>query len=107
MQKKHFKHTNARYNTEDQLDNRNLRTWQLRDLLHVAGERPFIKQPIMLPLISYHTSFIHTFVHASQCIDGPVITGVIEPINPTLIYRKQRPVHLNIDTWEGIFLCIS
>ena len=37
MQKKHFKHTNARYNTEDQLDDRNLRTWQLRDLIHVAG----------------------------------------------------------------------
>jgi hypothetical protein len=37
MQKKHFKHTNARYNTEDQLDDRNLRTWKLRDLLHVAG----------------------------------------------------------------------
>ncbi len=35
--KKHFKHTNARYNAEDQLDDRNLRTWQLRDLLHVAG----------------------------------------------------------------------
>jgi hypothetical protein len=46
MQKKHFKHTNARYNTEDQLDDRNLRTWQLRDLLHVAGETPFIKQLI-------------------------------------------------------------
>ena len=41
MQKKHFKHTNARYNTEDQLDNRNLRTWQLRDLLHVAGKTLF------------------------------------------------------------------
>ena len=39
-QKKHFKHTNARYNTEDQLDARNLRTWQLRDLLHVAGVTP-------------------------------------------------------------------
>ena len=39
MQKKHFKHTNARYNTEDQLDNHNLRTWQLRDLLHVAGKK--------------------------------------------------------------------
>ena len=25
------------YNTEDQLDDRNLRTWQLRDLIHVAG----------------------------------------------------------------------
>ena len=36
-QKKHFKHTNARYNTEVQLDERNLRTWQLRDLLNVAG----------------------------------------------------------------------
>ena len=36
-QKKHFKHTNARYNTEAQLDEHNLRTWQLRDLLNVAG----------------------------------------------------------------------
>ncbi len=36
-QKKHFKHTNARYNTEVQLDEHNLRTWQLRDLLNVAG----------------------------------------------------------------------
>ncbi len=36
-QKKHFKHTNARYNTEVQLDEHNLRTWQLRDLLNAAG----------------------------------------------------------------------
>ncbi len=36
-QKKNFKHTNARYNTEAQLDVHNLRTWQLRDLLNVAG----------------------------------------------------------------------
>ena len=41
MQKKHFKHTNTRYNTEDQLDDRNLRTWLLRDLLHVAGTMLF------------------------------------------------------------------
>jgi len=41
MQKKHFKHTNARYNTEDQLDRHNLRAWQLRDLLHVAGKTLF------------------------------------------------------------------
>ncbi len=39
MQKKHFKHTNARYNTEDQLDNRNLRTWQLRDLCMLQVKR--------------------------------------------------------------------
>ncbi len=44
MQKKHFKHTNARYNTEDQLDDRNLRTWQLRDLLHVAGLTLLLRQ---------------------------------------------------------------
>jgi hypothetical protein len=43
-QKKHFKHTNARYNTEDQLDDRNLRIWQLRDLLHVAGLTLLVSQ---------------------------------------------------------------
>ena len=43
-QKRHFKHTNTRYNTEDQLDARNLRSWQLRDLLHVAGSTLLVTQ---------------------------------------------------------------
>ena len=45
-QKKHFKHTNTRYNTEDQLDDRNLRIWQLRDLIHVAGLTLKVTKPI-------------------------------------------------------------
>ena len=58
-QKKHFKHTNARYNTEDQLDARNLRTWQLRDLLHVAGSTLFETQ------ISY-TTLTQISIHNSK-----------------------------------------
>ena len=50
-QKKHFKHTNTRYNTEDQLDARNLRTWQIRDfLLHVAGSTLLVTQTSYTPL---------------------------------------------------------
>ena len=37
---------NTRYNTEDQLDDRNLRIWQLRDLVHVAGLTLLVTQPI-------------------------------------------------------------
>ena len=48
-QKKHFKHTNTRYNTEDQLDDRNLRIWQLKDLLHVTGLTLLVTQPIRCP----------------------------------------------------------
>ena len=58
-QKKHFKHTNARYKTEDQLDARNLRTWQLRDLLHVAGSTLFETQ------ISY-TTLTQISIHNSK-----------------------------------------
>ena len=58
-QKKHFKHTNARYSTEDQLDARNLRTWQLRDLLHVAGSTLFETQ------ISY-TTLTQISIHNSK-----------------------------------------
>ena len=49
-QKKHFKHTNTRYNTEDQLDAHNLRTWQIRDLLHVAGSTLLVTQTSYTPL---------------------------------------------------------
>ena len=57
-QKKHFKHTNTRYNTEDQLDFHNLRKWQLRDLLHVAGSTLFATQKSYTTLtqISIHNS---------------------------------------------------
>ena len=40
-------------------------------------------------------------------IDGPAIPGVNQPIEPTLIYSKQRAVYLNIDTWEGLPTWIS
>ena len=49
-----------------------------------------------------HTSPFNTYIHSSQCIDGPDIAGVIEPIEPTLIYRKKSPVHLDIDRWVGL-----
>ena len=49
-QKKHFKHTNTRYNTEDQLDARNLRTWQISNLLHVAGSTLLVTQISYTPL---------------------------------------------------------
>jgi hypothetical protein len=106
MQKKHFKHTNARYNTEDQLDNRNLRTWQLRDLLHVAGTK--------LSTHHYTTNNIPNHVHIHSPIHShikekgsSVITGVIEPVNPTLIYTKKKIVYLNMDTWQGLPTWIS
>ncbi len=28
--------------------------------------------------------------------------GVIQPVNPTLIYTKKKIVYLNMDTWEGL-----
>ena len=31
-----------------------------------------------------------------------VIKGVNQPIEPTLIYSKQKAVHLNVHTWEGL-----
>ena len=40
-------------------------------------------------------------------IDGPVITGVTQPIEPTLIYSKQKSVYLNINTWEGLPTWVS
>ena len=72
MQKKHFKHTNTRYNTEDQLDNHNLRTWQLRDLLHVAGTTLITLRKIIYNITihkhiqQFINTFNNTFIDASK-----------------------------------------
>ena len=72
MQKKHFKHTNARYNTEYQLDNHNLRTWQLRDLLHVAGTTLITLRKIIYNITihkhiqQFINTFNNTFIDASK-----------------------------------------
>jgi len=41
-QKKFFKHTNARFDIEAQLERKTMQMWVLRDLLHVAGEPPLL-----------------------------------------------------------------
>jgi hypothetical protein len=41
-QKKPFKYTNSRFDVEDQLERRNTQALQLRDLLHLVGEKPLV-----------------------------------------------------------------
>ena len=41
-QKRFFKHSNAKFDIEAQLERKTLQMWVLRDLLHVAGEPPLM-----------------------------------------------------------------
>ncbi len=41
-QEKFFKHTNAKFDVEAQLERKTMQMWVLRALLHVAGEPPLL-----------------------------------------------------------------
>ena len=70
---------------------------QVKSFLHI------IKQPITYQIMY---TFTHPFIHIKDK-DSPVITGVIQPVNPTLIYSKKKIVYLNMDTWQGLPTWIS
>lgn len=94
-QKKFFKHTNAKFDVEAQLERKTMQLWMLSDLLNVAGEAPLQRShdggvPLLDCTIDVHPRLLN--LRRATTLDTTRRTGLPHWLSPASVIAICRSI---------------